>query len=51
MDDYVSHILEAGFHVLERREYAADGKLISELPWAAKYSDRPLLAVLRAERT
>lgn len=51
MDDYVSQILEAGFHVLEQREYAADEKLISELPWAAKYSDRPLLAVLRAQRT
>jgi SAM-dependent methyltransferase len=50
MDDYLSNISDAGFYVLEQHEYAADDKLISELPWAAKYSDRPLLAVLRAER-
>lgn len=50
MDDYLTHISDAGFCVLEHHEYAADSKLISELPWAAKYSDRPLLAVLRAER-
>jgi SAM-dependent methyltransferase len=50
MDDYLTHISDVGFYVVERSEYAADGKLISELPWAAKYSDRPLLAVLRAER-
>lgn len=51
MDDYLTHISNAGFRVLEHHEYAADDELISELPWAAKYSDRPLLAVLRAERT
>jgi SAM-dependent methyltransferase len=51
MDDYLTHISNAGFNILEQREYAADSKLISELPWASKYSDRPLLAVVRAERT
>lgn len=50
MDDYLTHISNAGFNVLEQHEYAADDTLITELPWAAKYSDRPLLAVLRAER-
>ena len=50
MDDYLTHISGAGFRVLEQREYAADDKLLSELPWAAKYSDRPLLAVLSAEK-
>ena len=51
MDDYLTHISEAGFRVLEQHEYVADGILIRELPWATKYRDRPLLAVLRAERT
>jgi SAM-dependent methyltransferase len=51
MDDYLTHISNAGLRVLEQREYAADDELISELPWAAKYSGRPLLAVLRAERS
>jgi SAM-dependent methyltransferase len=50
MDDYLTHISDAGFRVVEQHEYTADDKLISKLPRAAKYSDRPLLAVLRAER-
>jgi SAM-dependent methyltransferase len=50
MDDYLTHITDAGFHIRERQEYAADDKLISELPWAAKYSNRPMLAVLCAEK-
>jgi len=50
MDDYLTHICDAGFRVLEQREYAADDQLISELPWAVKYSHRPILAVLRAEK-
>lgn len=50
MEDYLTHISDVGFYVLEQREYAADEKLISEVPWAAKYSDRPIIAVLRAER-
>lgn len=51
MGDYLTHISNAGFDVTEQHEYAADDRLISELPWAVKYSRRPLLAVLRAERT
>jgi len=51
MDDYLTYISDAGFQVLEQREYFADDKLISELPRAAKYADRPLLAILRAERS
>lgn len=51
MDDYLTHISDAGLHVLEQQEYAADQGLISELPWAVKYSGRPLLAVVRAERS
>ena len=50
LDDYLTHICDAGFRVLEQREYAADDKLVRELPWATKYSDRPLLAVVSAER-
>ena len=50
MDDYLTHISAVGFCILAQHEYAADRKLINELPWAAKYSDRPLLAVLLAER-
>jgi len=50
MDDYLTYISDAGFQVLEQREYSADDKLISELPSAAKYGDRPLLAIFRAER-
>lgn len=51
MDDYVIPVLEAGFYIFEQREYAADGELISEVPWAEEYCDRPPLAVLRAQRT
>jgi len=50
MDDYLTNISDAGLRVVEQQEYAADDKLLSELPWAAKYSGRPLVAVLRAER-
>ena len=50
MNDYLTQISDAGFNVLEQHEYPADDRLVTELPWAAKYSDRPLLAVLRAER-
>jgi SAM-dependent methyltransferase len=50
MDDYLTNISDAGFRVVEQQEYGADDKLVSEVPWAAKYSGRPLVAILHAER-
>lgn len=50
VDDYLNHISDAGFRRVEWREYAADQKLVEEVPAAAKYVGRPLLLLVRAER-
>ncbi len=50
VDDYLQKISDAGFQRLEWREYCGDYRLQKEVPWAAKYIDRPLLLLVRAER-
>ena len=48
--DYLNGISDAGFKDLEWREYAPDDRLIDEVPWAAKYTGRPLLLIVVARR-
>ena len=50
VDDYLNQISDAGFRSLVWREYAGDLRLRDEIPTAAKYLDRPLLLLVRAER-
>ena len=49
--DYLNHISDAGFRDLEWQEYRGDDRLVEEVPWAVKYSGRPLLLLVRAQRT
>jgi SAM-dependent methyltransferase len=48
--DYLSHIADAGFRVLDCRDYRGDDRLVEEIPAATKYFGRPLLLLVRAER-
>ncbi|HXZ86052.1 MAG TPA: class I SAM-dependent methyltransferase, partial [Myxococcota bacterium] len=50
-DDYLNAIDEAGFARIERADYLGDEALVAEVPAAAKYLGRPLLLLIRAERT
>lgn len=50
VDDYLTHIYEAGFRDLQWRDYRVDAPLIAEIPGASKYLGRPLLFVVEAER-
>ena len=49
--DYLDHISNAGFRNLDWQEYRGDQQLVEEVPWASKYQGRPLLLIVRAERT
>lgn len=51
VDDYLNHVADAGFARLEWREYGVDERVLAEVPSAAKYGDRPLLLLVRAERS
>lgn len=48
--DYLAHIDDAGFRQIESREYAADARLVDEIPAAARHLGRPLLLLVRARR-
>jgi SAM-dependent methyltransferase len=48
--DYLNHISDAGFRDLEWQEYRGDDRLVEEVPWAIKYTGRPLLLLVRAQR-
>jgi SAM-dependent methyltransferase len=50
VDDYLAHIEDAGFRILDWRDHRCDDRLVDEVPWAAKYLGRPLLLLVRAER-
>ena len=50
VSDYLDGISDAGFQDLEWREYAADERLIADVPWAAKYAGVPLLFLVTARR-
>jgi SAM-dependent methyltransferase len=50
VDDYLSRMDDAGFRALSARDYSVDEALIGEIPWAAKYWDRPLLLIIEAQR-
>jgi hypothetical protein len=41
---------DAGFRDLRARDYLVDAALIAEIPWATKYSGRPLLLIVDAVR-
>jgi SAM-dependent methyltransferase len=49
--DYLDRITDAGFRHLDWREYAGDDRLVEEVPGAGKYLGRPLLLLVRAERS
>jgi hypothetical protein len=48
--DYLNGISDAGFEDVEWCEYAADDRLIAEVPRAAKYAGQPLLLLVVAKR-
>ena len=50
VDDYLEHISDAGFQRLSCREYAADDRILEEVPWAEKYGVSPILLLVCAER-
>jgi SAM-dependent methyltransferase len=50
VDDYLTHISEAGFRRLAWHEHQGDEQLIEQVPAASKYLQRPLLLLVRAER-
>jgi ubiquinone/menaquinone biosynthesis C-methylase UbiE len=50
VDDYLTHMDDAGFRDLQVCNYAVDEALVGEIPWAAKYLERPLLLVIDAAR-
>jgi SAM-dependent methyltransferase len=49
VDDYLTHISEAGFRRLVWHEYEGDEQLVEQVPAAAKYLHRPLLLLVEAE--
>ena len=51
VDDYLNYVSDAGFQRLAWHEYVGDDRLLKEVPSAAKYLGRPLLLLVRAERT
>ena len=51
VEEYLSRIAEAGFERLAWREHCGYDCLLEEIPYAAKYLGRPLLLLVRAERT
>jgi SAM-dependent methyltransferase len=50
VDDYLSHIHDAGFRNVHWREYSITAELLAELPSASKYLERPLLLLIEAAR-
>jgi hypothetical protein len=46
MDDYVSHIHDAGFRDVKYSEYRVDDGLVEDIPWAEKYLGLPLLLII-----
>jgi SAM-dependent methyltransferase len=50
VDDYLNHMAEVGFTAIRWHEYGADDRILQKVPWAAKYSDRPVMLLIRAER-
>ena len=48
--DYLGAIEDSGFRDLECYEFRGDGHLVEEIPWAAKYAERPLLLIIRAQK-
>lgn len=49
--DYLDSIAEAGFRNVGCREYRGDDELALQVPAATRYKDRPLLLLVRAERS
>ena len=50
VDDYLNAAAEAGFRRVDSKEFHGDAQLVQEVPWAVKYSGRPLLLVVQAWR-
>jgi SAM-dependent methyltransferase len=50
VEEYLSHIADAGFERLAWHEFRGDDRLREEIPHAAKYVGRPLLLLVYAER-
>jgi len=50
VDDYLNHMSDAGFSILDCQEYRGDEELAQEVPKASKYQGRPLLLIIRAAR-
>jgi SAM-dependent methyltransferase len=50
VDDYLSHIHDAGFRNVHWREYSITAELLAELPSASKYLEQPLLLLIDASR-
>jgi len=48
VQDYLDAAACAGFCKATAREFHGDAQLVQEIPWAAKYSGRPMLLVLQA---
>ena len=48
--DYLNSIADAGFRNVEWREYRGDDELVTEVPTASRYRDRPLLLLVQAAR-
>lgn len=51
VEDYLNHISDVGFRRLEWYEHLGDEQLVEEVPVASKYLHRPLLLLVRAERS
>jgi hypothetical protein len=50
LEDYLNTMSDAGFSALTWQEHRGDQTLAEEVPWSSKYSGRPLLLLVRAER-
>ena len=50
VEGYLNNISDAGFSGLTWQEHRGDQALAEEVPWSSKYSGRPLLLLVRAER-
>jgi len=51
VSDYLNRISDAGFRNLEWIEYRGDNQLAQAVPRAQKYVNRPLLLLVRGQRT
>jgi len=51
VSDYLNRISDAGFRNLEWIEHRGDAQLAESVPRAAKYVNRPLLLLVRGQRT